>query len=105
MHDFKERNTVNVVSFQFKQMLKKDRKINNKVHFAQFSLSKMQNKLPLQIATNDDVMTELQLAIDVRMTTPLSNKALVIFGRFIRAGDLPTFSRLLCHEVDMTSKF
>ena len=104
MHDFKERNTVNVVSFQFKQMLKKDRKINNKVHFAQFSLSKMQNN-EIQIATTDDVMTELQLAIDARMTTPLSNKALVIFGRFIRARDLPTFSRLLCHEVDMTSKF
>ena len=33
------------------------------------------------------------------MTTPLSDKALVIFGRFIRAKDLPTFSRLLCHEV------
>ena len=56
MHDFKERNTVNVVSFQFKQMLKKDRKINNKVHFAQFSLSKMQNN-ERQIATTDDVMT------------------------------------------------
>ena len=56
MHDFKERNTVNVVSFQFKQMLKKDRKINNKVHFAQFSSPKMQNN-EIQIATIDDVMT------------------------------------------------
>ena len=102
MHDFKERNTVNVVSFQFKQMLKKDRKINNKVHFAQFI-----KNAKLQIATTDDVMIKLQLAFDARMTTPLSNKALVIFGRFIRTNtkDLPTFSRLLCHEVDMTSKF